>query len=452
MEVTMGNHSRERILVVDDSPDTIEVIQRNLTHAGYNVLTAPGVQEAVEIIDAAPVDLIITDLRMPKASGLELVRHVRENHKDMEIVMITGYASVPGAVEAMQTGAHAYLTKPFTDAELLDVVRQAVDRLRRRSTADTGAPAAPDDWGLLGRSPAMQAVFRSITKAAQSSATVLILGESGTGKELVARAIHYSSCRRAAPFVPVNCGGIPEGLLESELFGARKGAFTGAHESRAGFFQTADGGSIFLDEIAELSMSMQTALLRVLQDKAVFMVGSRQPRKVDVRIVAATNKDVDNLVSKGTLREDLYYRINVIPITLPPLRERGDDIPFLIRHFASRFATELDQPTPSFSDRVLQNLQLYPWPGNVRELENVVQRLVLMAEGDTIDAPDLPALMRFSAARRSSGPRTLADVQTEHIRRVLAEVGGNKSRAAAILGIDRKTLREKLRTEIKTDE
>lgn len=447
----MRNPTREKILVVDDSADTLEVIRRHLLDAGYQVLTATGVQEAVEIVGTTPVDVVITDLRMPKASGLDLVRHVRENHKDMEIVMITGYASVPGAVKAMQAGAHDYLAKPFTDAELLDVVRQAVERLRRRRPSGAEVPVAPDDWGLLGCSSAMQAVVRKITKAAQSSATVLILGESGTGKELVARAIHYSSCRRAAPFVPVNCGGIPEGLLESELFGARKGAFTGAHESRAGFFQTADGGSIFLDEIAELSMSMQTALLRVLQDKAVFMVGSRQPRKVDVRIVAATNKDVDNLVSKGTLREDLYYRINVIPITIPPLRERGGDIPLLIRHFAARFSAELDKPAPRFSARVLQNLQTYPWPGNVRELENVIQRLVLMADSDTIDAADLPALMRFTAARRTSPLRTLSAVQGEHIRQVLDAVGGNKSRAAAILGIDRKTLREKLRNETTPD-
>ncbi len=438
--------TNEKILVVDDAVDTLEVIRRNLMHVGYQVCTATSVQEAVSILETTPFDMVITDFRMPKTSGLDLVRHVHENYKHMEIVMITGYASVPGAVTAMQTGAHEYLAKPFTDAELLDTVQRAVERLQRRRPHESKLAVSEDHWGLLGDSPAMQTVFRSIQKAAQSSATVLILGESGTGKELVARAIHYSSSRRAAAFVPVNCGGIPEGLLESELFGARKGAFTGAHESRAGFFQTADGGSIFLDEIAELSMTMQTVLLRVLQDKTVFMVGSRQPRKVDVRIIAATNKDIEYLVSKGALREDLYYRINVIPITIPPLRERGDDIPLLIRHFAARFATELDKPVPTFTDRALHNLQNYPWPGNVRELENVIQRLVLMAEGDCIDAADLPELMRFSATRPHSALRSLADVQMEHIRQVLDAVGGNKSQAANILGIDRKTLREKLRS------
>jgi len=434
----------ERILVVDDSPDTLEVVRRNLAAAGYEVLTVPGVQEAVRALEATPVDLVITDLRMPKVSGMDLVRHVRENHADTEVIMITGYASVPGAVEAMQTGAHEYLAKPVTGPELLAAVRRAIDRLRLRRPAAKRASAAPAGWGLLGDSRQMRAVCRSIQQAARSSATVLILGESGTGKELVARAIHYASRRAAAPFVPVNCGGIPEGLLESELFGARKGAFTGAHESRAGFFQTAEGGSIFLDEIAELSMPMQAALLRVLQDKLVFMVGSRQSRKVDVRVIAATNRNLESLVAQRAFREDLYYRINVVPIAIPPLRDRGEDVPMLIGHFAARFAAELAKPAPRFTDRVLKILREYPWPGNVRELENVVQRLVLMAERDVIDAPDLPALMRFSAPRGAARDRTLAQVEAEHVRAVLDGVGGNKRRAAAILGIDRKTLRKKI--------
>lgn len=435
----------ERVLVVDDSPDALEVVRRNLAAAGYDVLTVPGVQEAIRALDATHVDLVITDLRMPRVSGLDLVRHVRENHADMEVIMITGYASVPGAVEAMQTGAQEYLAKPFTDAELLAATRRAIDRLRLRRPVAQRASSARADWGLLGDSQPMRVVYRSIEQAAKSSATVLILGESGTGKELVARAIHYSSRRASAPFVPVNCGGIPEGLLESELFGARKGSFTGAHESRAGFFQTAEGGSIFLDEIAELSMPMQAALLRVLQDKVVFMVGSRQSRKVDVRVLAATNKKLETLVEKGTFREDLYYRIHVVPIPIPPLRERGDDIPIMARQFAARFAAELGKPVPRFSDRVLRALRKYPWPGNVRELENVVQRLVLMAERDLIDSPDLPGLMRFSAQRRPATDRSLAEVEAEYVQAVLAGVGGNKSRAAAILGIDRKTLRNKIK-------
>jgi len=276
-------------------------------------------------------------------------------------------------------------------------------------------------------------------------ATVLISGESGTGKELVARAIHYSSDRSSASFVPVNCGGIPEGLLESELFGYVKGAFTGAMESRAGFFQTADGGTIFLDEISETSLNMQVKLLRVLQDKNVYMVGSNRPRQVDVRILASTNKPLLSLIKKGIFREDLYFRLNVISIELPPLRQRGDDIVLLIHHFARKFSEELAKPTPHFSDKALKVLKNeYHWPGNVRELENVINRLVVMTDGDCIEVSDLPSLMRFSALREPDLNRPLAQVEAEYISNVLASVGGNKTKAAQILGIDRKTLREKL--------
>lgn len=436
----------EHILVVDDSPDTLEVVRRNLTSAGYSVQTVSGVEDAIRILGSTPVDLVITDLRMPKISGLDLVRHVRENYADTEVIMITGFASVPGAVEAMQTGTQEYLAKPFTDDELLAAVKRSVERLRlRRAVAADGVEPPPVIRGILGESAPMKALGRDIGKAAQSTATVLILGESGTGKELVARAVHYSSDRASAPFIPVNCGGIPDGLLESELFGAKKGAFTGAHESRPGFFQAAEGGSIFLDEIGELTMAMQAVLLRVLQDKVVFMVGAREPRKVDVRILAATNKKLETMVEKGEFREDLYYRINVIPLCIPPLRERAGDIPLLIQHFSSRFADEQGKPAPLFDDRVLQMFQTYSWPGNVRELENVVQRLVLMTESDVITAPELPELMRFSVSQSGNARRSLAQVEAEHIQTVLASVAGNKTRAAAILGIDRKTLQNKLK-------
>jgi DNA-binding NtrC family response regulator len=274
---------------------------------------------------------------------------------------------------------------------------------------------------------------------------VLITGESGTGKELVARAIHYTGPRAAAPFVPVNCGGIPEGLLESELFGHLKGAFTGATESHAGFFHAAEGGTIFLDEISEMSLAMQVKLLRVLQDREVCMVGSQKPRHVDVRILAATNKDLPNLVERSAFREDLYYRLNVISVAVPPLRERGDDALLLARHFAAKFARELGKAPPCFPDRVLRMLKEYYWPGNVRELENMIQRLVVMAEGDLIEAADLPSIMRFALPRDRGLNRTLAEVEAEHIRNVLDSVGRNKTRAAEILGIDRKTLREKLK-------
>ncbi|MDD2236719.1 MAG: sigma-54 dependent transcriptional regulator, partial [Kiritimatiellae bacterium] len=337
------------------------------------------------------------------------------------------------------------LAKPFTEEELLHAVTSALGRLRlRRAGAPTDEPVS-SEWGLLSASPAMRRVFRDMKKASPSNATVLISGESGTGKELVARAIHYQGPRRAAPFVPVNCGGIPDGLLESELFGYRKGAFTGASESRAGFFQTAEGGSIFLDEVAELSLPMQAALLRVLQDKMVYMIGVRQPAAVDVRVLAATNRDLQRLVEQGKFREDLYYRLNVLPIVLPPLRERGDDVLILVRHFAEKFAGEMRKKAPPFTERALALLQAYSWPGNVRELENIVQRLVLMVERDVIDAADLPALMRFSADGDVQQDSSLAEAEAAHVRAVLAGVNGNKTRAAQILGIDRKTLREKIK-------
>jgi DNA-binding NtrC family response regulator len=358
--------------------------------------------------------------------------------------MMTGFASVGGAVEAVKAGADDYLAKPFTDEELFGAVDRALEKLRRRRAGRSDAPEPVRPHGLRGESEAMQEVYRSIEKAATSKATVLITGESGTGKELVARAIHYGSSRRSAPFVPVNTGAIPETLVESELFGHTRGAFTGATETRAGLFQSAEGGTIFLDEISEVSPSMQVKLLRVLQEKEVFMLGSRRARKVDVRIVAATNKDLRTLVEKGTFREDLYFRINVLTLEVPPLRERGDDVLLLTRYFGSKFARELERPAPRFSDDALRALRNYDWPGNVRELENVVQRLVVMHEEEVIDVSDLPSPMRFSAPRGSGLNRRLAEVEAEHIRSVLAAARGNKTQAAEILGIDRKTLREKL--------
>jgi DNA-binding NtrC family response regulator len=437
---------RTTILVVDDAPDTLEVFRRNLTWKGYQVLTAPGVEEAVCILDARPVDLVITDYKMPKVSGMELIRHIRENFNDTEVMMITGFATIESAVKAVKSGAEEYLAKPFTEAELFEAVERAVEKLkRRRAAGTTNEKPAREVYGLIGESEGIKRVVEFMSKAAATSATVLLTGESGTGKELVARAIHYGSQRASSPFVPVNCGSIPEGLLESELFGHLRGAFTGASETRAGFFQTADGGTIFLDEISDTSPSMQAKLLRVLQDKEVCMVGSTQPRKVNVRIIAATNKDLGALVQKGQFREDLYFRINVLAIEIPPLRDRGDDVLLLAQLFAARFASELGKPLPQFSDGVLQALRSCSWPGNVRELENLIQRLVVMCDHPIIDVPDLPALMRFTALKSPRNHRSLAEVEAEHIRSVLAGVDGNKSRAAEILQIDRKTLREKLR-------
>lgn len=434
------------ILVVDDVPNTVEVLQRNLTAAGYAVFTASGVSEAIEIIEVSPIDLLITDWKMPRIGGIDLVRHVRANHRDMEVIMVTGYPTIEGAVEAVKAGAEEYLPKPFTDEELLAAVGRAMEKLRVRRCGATGMATAARPYGLIGDSAPMLQVFNAINKAASSSATILISGESGTGKELVARAVHYSSQRSAAAFVPVNCGGIPEGLLESELFGYMKGAFTGATESRAGFFQTADGGTIFLDEVSETSLAMQVKLLRVLQDMEVYMVGATRGRKVDVRVLASTNKSLPDLIKKGLFREDLFFRLNVITIQMPPLRDRGDDILLLAHHFAKKYASDADRPAPRFSDEAMHVLKhSYYWPGNVRELENVVQRLVVMTDGDCIDVPDLPAPLRFSVAREQDLTRPLAVVEAEYIRNVLASVGGNRTRAAEVLQNDRKTLREKLK-------
>ncbi len=436
----------DRILIVDDAPNTVELFQRTLAAEGYDVMGCHSVKEAVKLLHEHPVSLVITDYRMPGNDGIDLIRYVRENLKDTEIMMVTGYATVEGAVQAVKGGADEYLTKPVTDQELLDAVRRSLEKLQLRRAGNEPAGATDQtSYGLIGESEAIQKVRTEIARAANSQATVLIYGECGTGKELVARAIHYGSSRASAPFVPVNCGCIPEGLLESELFGHVKGAFTGATGTRAGFFHTADRGTIFLDEVGDTSLPMQAKLLRVLQEKEVCMVGASRTRKVDVRVVAATNKNLRERVDKGAFREDLFFRLNVIVVELPELSERGNDVLLLAGHFIDKYAREHGKRAPRFSDRALEVLRHYEWPGNVRELENLVQRLVVMTDYDIIDVTDLPSHMRFSGLHKIGENRTLADVEKEHIARVLHATGGNRTRAASILGIDRKTLRDKLK-------
>ena len=437
---------KESILVVDDAVNTLEVIKRNLVSKGFQVYTATSVNEALRILDDISMDLVITDYKMPWVGGLELVRHVRENLKDTEVVMITGYASISGAVEAVKSGVVDYLAKPFTDEELIRTVQKGLERLRTHRTSNSHLTEnITETYGLVGNSKEIRKVFHAIDKTSSTSATVLISGESGTGKELVARAIHYQSSRASASFVPVNCGGIPENLLESELFGHVKGAFTGAIETRAGFFQTADGGTIFLDEISETSLAMQIKLLRVLQDKEVCMVGDTRLGKVDIRILGATNRDLQSLIEKGVFREDFFYRISVITITVPPLRKRGNDILLLIRYFANKYSNEMDKPVPKFTDDALEVLKNYYWPGNVRELENVIQRLIVMSDCEIIEVPDLPQMMRYTVMPKTGLNMTIAEMEAEHIKNVLDSVKGNKTKASEILGIDRKTLRGKLK-------
>jgi DNA-binding NtrC family response regulator len=434
---------KTNILIVDDSVETIELIKRNLESVGYQVYSAGHVQAAVRLLANLSIDLVITDLKMPGDNGLELVRHVSENYKGLGTLVITGFPSIQGAIESIRIGAEEYLVKPFTDEELFRSVDRVLGKTQRHKKEvqknDT------QNFGIIGESEVMRKVFNTINKAKGTNATVLINGESGTGKELVARALHYGGHVSAAPFVPVNCGGIPDTLLESELFGFVKGSFTGAAETRAGFFQTADGGTIFIDEISNTSMAMQAKLLRVLQEKEFYMVGSKKPQKVNVRVVAASNVDLMQLVKKGLFREDLYYRLNIITIDLPPLRERGNDIELLLDFFLARYVRELGKGTMKFSPRALKALKEYAWPGNVRELQNTVHRLVILADDNTIDTPDLPENFRYSASRTKGLHRSLQEVEKEYIMDVLSANKNNISQTAQILGIDRKTLRDKIR-------
>ncbi|MCF7869460.1 MAG: sigma-54 dependent transcriptional regulator [Candidatus Cloacimonetes bacterium] len=438
--------NKDRILIVDDSADTRQIIQRNLTEQGYKVFTTADVPNAIQILSSIRIDLVITDLKMPGINGIELIKHVRQNNKDSEIIMITGYPTIESAVEAVKIGALDYLTKPFTEQELLKTVKKALDKLKytrkmkSQSKSDFGK-----HYGIIGQSDVMKKVYNETLKASQTSSTVLIYGESGTGKELIARALHYNSSRSSSPFIPINCGAIPESLLESELFGYVKGAFTGAYENREGLFLTADKGSVFLDEISETSLAMQVKLLRILENKEIYMVGSKHPKNADVRVICATNKNLFNLVEKDQFREDLFYRLNVIRIDLPPLRERGDDVILLTNYFTKKYAEKLGKDIPEYTAKALETLQEYHWPGNVRELENIVHRVVLMNDNDKIDIADLPPLMRFTALKQSGLNRTLNDVELEYIKNVLVSVDNNKTKAAQILGIDRKTLRQKLK-------
>lgn len=431
------------ILLVDDSPETVELIRRNLESIGLRVYSANNVQSAVKLLESLTIDMVITDLKMPGENGLELIRHVTENLKGVGTLVITGFPSIQGAVESIKIGAEEYLVKPFTDEELF----KSVDRVLHRTRKERKKPArtSPQNFGIIGESEGMLKVFNTINKAMATNATVLINGESGTGKELVARALHYGGHASAAPFVPVNCGGIPDSLLESELFGYVRGAFTGATETRAGFFQTADGGTIFLDEISNTSLAMQAKLLRVLQEKEFYMVGSKKPNRVNVRIVAATNVDLMQLVRKGLFREDLFYRLNIISIDLPPLRDRDKDILLLLDFFLNKYVRELTKPPMKFSKRALTVLMGYGWPGNVRELQNLVHRLVIMADDNTIDVPDLPENFRFTASRAKGLHRPLAEIEREYIMDVLAANKNNITQTASVLGIDRKTLREKIK-------
>lgn len=438
---------KENILIVDDNYDMLELLQRHLKSFNFHTYKASSVVEAIEVLKTTPINLLITDLQMPEINGIELIKYTSEHFPSIPKLVITGFPSVDTAINAVKSGALDYLIKPFTGEEL----KKAIQNCLKNNDLKPNQPIERKNLketfysGIVGSSEEHYKLIDVIERVKDNRVTVLIEGESGTGKELIARAIHYNGRFASQPFITVNCGGIPESLLESELFGYVKGAFTGATETRAGFFQTADGGTIFLDEISNTSLAMQAKLLRVLQEKEFYMVGSKKPIKVNIRIVAATNVDLMQLVKKGLFREDLYYRLNIITIDLPPLRERGDDIVELLDFFLKKYLRELGKGAMHFSKKALQSLHDYSWPGNVRELQNLVHRLVIMADEDTIDTPDLPESFRYSATRARGLNRKLAEVEKDYISDVLAAHKNNISQAALILGIDRKTLREKLK-------
>lgn len=433
------------ILIFDDNQKTIEIIKRNLVRKGYQVYTTTTFGLAREILSELKINLLITGLQIPEINGLDVVKYVNEHHSKTETMIITDYPTINSAVQAVKAGAENYLAKPFTSEELLKSVEEVLNKLKDRESLENPTMSTIGSrFGIIGTSKQMQNVFKVIEKTCSINSTIIINGESGTGKELVARAIHYSGYRASAPFVPINCGAIPESLLESELFGHLKGSFTGADHTKEGFFHSANKGTIFLDEISETSTLLQLKLLRVLQEKELYMVGSNKSVKIDVRVLAATNKDLLTLVKLGKFREDLYYRLNIISIDLPPLRDRGNDILELASWFAKKFANEFNKEIPQFDDKVLQVLKGYKWPGNVRELENIIQRLIVFDDDGIITRSDLPDYMKSTFKENFDIHKTLREVEIEHITRVLEFTGDNKSKAADILKIDRKTLRKKL--------
>lgn len=444
----MNASTSPSVMLVDDARDMLELLRRSMNAMGLTPFTANNVVDAIEVLEHSPVDLVITDLNMPEVSGIQMVRYMGEHFPHIPVLVITGYPKLEDAVQVMKLGAVEYIVKPFTQEELRDAVERVLNTLAARTTE---APA-PEEvrasfHGILGRSPAMQEVYRIIERTRNNRATVLVTGESGTGKEMVARAIHYNSAFAAAPFIAVNCGAIPDQLLESELFGHMKGAFTGATTSRVGFFQAADGGTLFLDEIGNASPAVQAKLLRAIQDKEITMLGATKPQHVNVRLISAANNDLLAMIRQGNFREDLYYRLNLINIHLPPLRERVEDIPLLVDHFNHKFSKELGKKPLRIPARILETFASYPWPGNVRELEHLVHRLVILKDG-TVDMDDLPVHMKMPApqATMPNALVSLAELERQHILRVLESTGQNKTRAAEVLGIDRKTLREKLKS------
>ncbi|TYO98831.1 two component Fis family sigma54 specific transcriptional regulator [Geothermobacter ehrlichii] len=451
-----------QILLVDDEPNNREALSLLLTGAGYQVDAVGTGEEAIRILQRTPYAIVVTDLFLPGVSGIDILKKVKSEAPYTNVILITGNASAETAVEAMKEGAFDYITKPVDFEKLKILVAKAMEKsqlvaenlylrqqLRGKYRFDN----------IIGHSPAMQQVFARLEKIVHTDSTILILGESGTGKELVAKAIHFNGNRRNKPFIAINCGAIPSELLESELFGHVRGAFTGAVADKPGKFEMANGGTVFLDEIGTMPERLQMKLLRVLQEQEIERVGGSRRIKLDVRVISATNADLEKDVKEGRFREDLYYRLNVIPIQLPPLRERREDIPLLVRHFLQKTCNEMERPLMSVTPEAMRALENHDWPGNVRELENVIERTVALTDGELIDYPDLPPAIAGKASLDLAAdapslrlpdegldmPAFIADIERSLIRDALDRADGVKARAAALLGINRTTLVEKIK-------
>ena len=442
--------SKRRILVVDDDESLRWVTQVQLQQAGYEVAAAGSGEQALEMLAGAPADLVLTDLKMRGMSGLELLKRVRVEYPEAIVILVTAFGTVETAVEAMKCGAYDYITKPVNVDELKLIVGRALEHVALREEVRSLRASLDKKYGfenILGRSNALLHVLDMAARAARAASTVLIRGETGTGKELVAKAIHFNSPRKDRPFVTINCGAIPKDLLESELFGHARGAFTGAFAEKKGQVETADGGTLFLDEIGELPPELQVKLLRLVQQGEIAKVGASGMRHVDVRIIAATNRNLQAMVEDGAFREDLYYRLSVIPLELPPLRERPDDIPELVEHFFLKSREKNGRPELVLPPALLPYFSAYRWPGNVRELENVVERLVVLTRGDEITLRDLPEFLRrerppAEELRLDLPPQgiSLEGVEKELILRALEKFNWNQSQAARYLDLSRKTL------------
>ncbi|MBH23680.1 MAG: DNA-binding response regulator [Myxococcales bacterium] len=459
---------QHHILLADDEPNIRRVLAAMLKREGYKVRAVSDGAEAMAELKLKPWSAVITDLKMPRVDGMQLLQHVIEHYPDTPVVIITAHGSIGGAVDALKVGAFDYITKPFEQEDIQNSLRKAIRMRELNEGAVHSSQSGPlgDDpatgrFGIIGRSTQMQEVFTIIDRVAGQPSTVLITGESGTGKELVAKALHHSSDRSGKPFIRINCAAIPTNLMESELFGYEKGAFTGADHAKPGRFELADGGTLFLDEIGEISMEMQVKLLRALQESEFERVGGLKTIRVNVRLVAATNRDLQEAIKQGEFREDLYYRLNVVPIHLPPLCDRADDIPLLVEHFIQKYNDRLQKEVESLSDEAVEVLKGYAWPGNIRELENVLERTMLFSDGEVIEADDLPTdLVERSSelpipslhipAGGDTGLKevvkeTTSRIEREYIIRALEETGGNVTQAAKRLKISRKSLQNKMK-------